>query len=59
MSYNYWKETPTQGVFLWMLRNFKNTYFEEHVGTAASNKLQASSLPVNDSSSPAATIHHL
>ena len=58
MSYNYWKETPTQDIFLWMLRNFKNIYFEEHVGTAASNKLQAS-LPVNDSSSPAATIHHL
>ena len=26
------------GVFLWILRNFKNTYFEEHLGAAAFEK---------------------
>ena len=27
------------GVFLWILQNFKNTYFVEHLGTVASQRL--------------------
>ena len=32
------KRDPNTGVFLWILKNFKDTYFEEHLRTAASRK---------------------
>ena len=31
------KRDSNTGVFLWILRNFKNTYFEEHLSTGASS----------------------
>ena len=31
------KRDPNTGVFLWDLQNFKNTYFVEHLWTAASD----------------------
>ena len=35
----YLKKDSNTGVFLWLLRNFKGTYFEKHLRTAASQNL--------------------
>ena len=36
-AYNFIKRDSNTGVFLWILAFFKDTYFEEHLWTAASN----------------------
>ena len=34
---NFIEKNSNTGVFLWILSNFKNNYFEVHLWTAASN----------------------
>ena len=37
---NAFAGVSTTGVFLWILQNFKSTYFEKHLWTAASQNVQ-------------------
>ena len=38
------KRDSNTGLFLWLLRNFKDTYFEKHLRTAASENLSRAAI---------------